>query len=227
MSQHDFISRRNLRRNHASKLFRRAHARCPKQCLDLLRTDRTQLNGLPLDRLKVITTIAHDHAATGGRRLIILHRVLRRTWVWRSIAPLRVQRLDNGLPVRQETDFISNRERGLETVILDAEPVALLRHLIASAKNLAEALPSFGVHRPSIPLADKAGPFERDDGAACALVQVVLNQLRYEVIAVKADKVVPEARYRVKLGYEPGVGWSIEIVDNNSIHDIKPVCVFF
>ena len=135
--------------------------------------------------------------------------------VWTTACPSDKRRISS-----------SNRERGLETVILDAEPVALLRHLIASAENLAEALPSFGVHRPSIPLADKAGPFERDDGAACALVQVVLNQLPYEVIAVKADKVVPEARYRVKLGYEPGVGWSIEIVDNNSIHDIRPVCIF-
>ena len=65
--------------------------------------------------------------------------------------PLCVKRLNNGLAGGHETDFVTNRECGLETMILDAESTALRRHFIPSAQYLAEALPAFWLNRLTVP----------------------------------------------------------------------------
>ena len=78
----------------------------------------------------------------------------------RHIPALRIERLNNSLAVSHETDFVSNGEGGLETVILDTKPAALRRYFIASAQYLAKALPAFGFNRLAASIADQPGPVE-------------------------------------------------------------------
>ena len=113
-----------------------------------------------------------------------------------------VKRLDNRSPSGHQANFIADRERGLQAVILDADLATLGRHAVPGTLDFSQTFPAVGFDRPAIALANQVVLLERDDCASCILVQIVLDQLGDQIIAVKIEKVVPEARNPVGFGDE-------------------------
>ena len=106
-------------------------------------------------------------------------------------------------------------------MILDTEPAALGRHLVAGTQYRSEPLPTFLVYRPTISFADQMSAFEGDNGTCRALIEVVLDQFSNKVFGIKADEIVPKAGYSIEFGDKLGIGGVAQITDNDSIHDIR------
>ena len=71
---------------------------------------------------------------------------------------------------------------------------------------LAQPLPSVSLDLPAVSLANNVIRLERDDGARGILIEVVLDQLGDEIVTIKVEKIVPEARNPVRLGDESSLG---------------------
>ena len=77
---------------------------------------------------------------------------------------------------------------------------ALGKDAIASALYLAQPLPTIGLNRPAIALANEPILFKGDNATRGILVQIVLDQFGDQIVAIKVEKIVPEARYPIGLG---------------------------
>jgi hypothetical protein len=73
---------------------------------------------------------------------------------------------------------------------------------VPGALDFAQPLPAIGLDWPAIALANQVVLLKGDDGVGGILIQIVLDQLGDQIVAVKIEKVVPKARNPVRLGDE-------------------------
>ena len=138
----------------------------------------------------------------------------------RIIPPFRMKCLNDGSPRRHETDFIADRESGLETVIFDADLPAFGGNGIACALYHAQPFPTTCVNRLTVALANESVLFKGDDRARRVLIEIVLDQFGNQIVTIKAKKIVPETRYPIGLGNELTFGSTstVQIPGNRYVH---------
>ena len=88
----------------------------------------------------------------------------------------------------------------------------LCGNAISCTLYLAQSLPSLGLDRHSIAFTDQMILLERNYGARRALIEIVLDQLGDQIVAIEVKEVVPKARYPIGLGDELAVRTVIWIV---------------
>lgn len=103
-------------------------------------------------------------------------------------------------------------------MILDADLAALGTHAVAGPLDFAKALPAFGLNRSAVAFADQMIRFKTNDGSRRILVQIVLDQLGDQIVAVEVKKVVPETGYPVGLGDELSGGPAVQVAVIFRIH---------
>lgn len=118
----------------------------------------------------------------------------------RLAPPATVKSLSYRLPSGQKLDIIANREGCFESVVLDADLAALCGDIISGALNLTQPLPPPGIDWRAVSLADETVLLERNNRACCTLVEIVLDELGDEIVAVEASKKVPECRNPLGFG---------------------------
>ena len=94
-------------------------------------------------------------------------------------------------------------------MVLDPDFAVLGRHFVARPLYLAQASPPVGFDRATVAVANQRCPFKRDDSTRRALIQVVLDQLCYQVISVEVGKVIPKPRYRIEFRNELDIGRAV------------------
>ena len=218
MPNHHLVAAREVGRDDSRELFGRGGAGACEQIVDVVSVDRPESNRFADRRLDIGPAVRDDYAATfiGRVRIGLWH--VRGARAGSLAAASGVQGLDDGAACRGQPDLVSDRERGLEAVILDADLARFGGHLVAGALDQAKSPPTGDVDRPAVSLADQAVALERYDRSRGSLIQIVLDQLGDQIRAIQLEKEIPEARYPIGLGDEAGA-----IVPVGSFPDRNPM----
>jgi hypothetical protein len=131
-------------------------------------------NALPRRVDELPASIGNFDGAANARTVGVGQGFAAGAGLGRLVLPIFIKRLISLEPSRANVDRIADGEAGLEAVILDADKPLLLRHLIASAAQIGQALPAVLVDGRAIAATDELVGGKVQDRMRAAGVDLVL-----------------------------------------------------
>jgi len=98
-----------------------------------------------------------------------------------------VERLSDRTARRQKPYLITDRESGLQAMVLHANFAALCGNIVASALDNAKPLPTIILDGPAVSFANQMVALEGNNCSGSILVEVILHQLSDEIVAVEIE----------------------------------------